>query len=251
MVDLSTLIGIVSGGALTVAALVLGGGAIGQLIDLPGLLITVGGTIAASCIRHRLGEVLRSFAIVMKSITVRAVNPVDTVTKIVEMAQVARKDGILGLEKIKTSNPFLQSAINHCVDGADPEYLKHMLTKELDYMVERHAKGISILEGWGESAPAFGLVGTVIGLVLMLGQMEDPSKIGSAIAIALLSTLYGLIIAHGFALPLASKLAAYSREEQIVKQIIIDGMIGIQKGVSPHLLQEALKGMLPPKARDF
>ncbi|MBF0454399.1 MAG: MotA/TolQ/ExbB proton channel family protein [Magnetococcales bacterium] len=248
--DLATVIGMVLGFALIIMAIMLGGDIV-MFINVPSLLIVIGGTIAAMLIKHKMEEVFGSMGIMAKAFFVTPSDPEATINTLVDMANIARKDGILALEKVKSDNPFLQGAINHCVDGADPEFLESVLTKDLEYLAERHQKGIALWDGAGETAPAFGMIGTLIGLVQMLASMEDPSSIGPAMAVALLTTLYGSIVANVIAIPIAVKLGAYSKEEQMVRQIIIDGMIGIQKGVNPRMLQEALKAALPPSQRDM
>lgn len=247
--DLATVIGMVLGFALIIMAIMMGGDIV-MFINVPSLLIVIGGTISAMLIKHKMDEVFGSVGVLMKAIFVTPSDPEATINTLVDMANIARKDGILALEKVKSDNPFLQGAINHCVDGADPEFLEGVLTKDMDYLAERHKKGIILWEGVGETAPAFGMIGTLVGLVQMLAAMEDPSSIGPAMAVALLTTLYGSIVANVVAIPIAVKLSAYSQEEQMVRQIVIDGMIGIQRGVNPRMLQEALKAALPPSQRD-
>ncbi len=247
--DIATVIGLVLGFALIFMAILMGGDVV-IFINVPSLLIVLGGTIAMLFVKHKMDEVFGSIGILMKAIMVTPSDPEGTINQLVDLANIARKDGILALEKVKSDNPFLQGAINHCVDGADPEFLESVLSKDLEYLAERHKKGSDIWDGAGETAPAFGMIGTLVGLVQMLASMEDPSSIGPAMAVALLTTLYGSIVANVVAIPIAVKLQAYSKEEQQVRQIVIDGMIGIQKGVNPRMLQEALKAALPPSQRD-
>jgi chemotaxis protein MotA len=247
--DIATVIGVVLGFALILMAIMMGGDIV-IFINVPSLLIVVGGTIAMMFVKHKMDEVFGSFGVLMKAVMVTPSDPEATIGTLVDMANIARKDGILALEKVKSDNTFLQGAINHCVDGADPEFLESVLTKDLEYLAERHKKGADVWDGAGETAPAFGMIGTLVGLVQMLASMEDPSSIGPAMAVALLTTLYGSIVANVVAIPMAVKLNAYSKEEQMVLQIIIDGMIGIQRGVNPRMLQEALKAALPPSQRD-
>ncbi|MBF0195841.1 MAG: MotA/TolQ/ExbB proton channel family protein [Magnetococcales bacterium] len=247
--DIATVIGVVLGFGLIFMAMLMGG-TLAMFVNVPSLLIVIGGTIAAMFIKHRMDEVFASIGVLMKAINVTKSDPESTINTLVDMANIARKDGILALEKVKSENTFLQGAINHCVDGADPEFLESVLTKDLEYLATRHKRGADIWDGVGETAPAFGMIGTLVGLVQMLAAMEDPSSIGPAMAVALLTTLYGSIVANVVAIPMAVKLNGYSQEEQIERQIIIDGMIGIQKGVNPRMLQEALKAALPPALRD-
>lgn len=246
--DLATIIGVILAFAAVIGGILLNSG-LKLFFNLPGLLIVVGGTVGSMLIRHKMADVLASFTFLMRAVVVKTQDPVKVIGQLIEMATIARKDGILGLEKFRSDNAFLQVAINHCVDGADPEFLESVLSKELSYMAKRHARGISVWEGVAEIAPAFGLIGSVIGLVQMLASASDPSAVGPGMAVAVLTILYGMLIAHVIAIPICTKLATYSKEEQMVRQVIIDGMIGIQKGVSPRLLHEALQAALPPSER--
>ncbi|MEO5378377.1 MAG: MotA/TolQ/ExbB proton channel family protein [Magnetococcus sp. DMHC-6] len=246
--DLATSIGIIGGFALIFGAIMMGGD-VSIFADLSSLLIVVGGTVATMFVRHKLGEVFGTFNVTMKAFFTKQKPPQKIIEQLTDMANIARKDGILALEKVKSDDRFMQNAINHCVDGADPDFLESVLKKELEYLGERHLRGIAIWQGIGESAPSFGMIGTLIGLVQMLANLEDPSTIGPALSLAMLASLYGIIIANLVAFPLAGKLADYSHDEQMLCQVIIDGMIGIQKGVNPRMLQEALKSSLPPHLR--
>jgi len=246
--DIATLIGLVLGCVLLVGAILLGGD-FGMFVNIPSILVVVGGTIASLFIRYQMAEAFSITGIMGNAFSNKQEPPEDVINQIIDMASIARKDGILALEKVKSENVFLQSAINHCVDGADPEFLEAVLEKDMAYLGDRHAKGIDMMAGLAEAAPAFGMIGTLIGLVQMLANMSDPSAIGPAMAVALLTTLYGAVIANLFFLPIGKKLDNYSKSELISRQVIIDGIIGIQKGVNPRMLQEALKAALPPKLR--
>lgn len=248
--DFATITGLILGFSLVVVSITLGGEFM-VFVNVPGLLVVIGGTLSSMLVKHKIGEVIGAVGIMMKAIFVTKRQPELVISQLVDMANIARKDGILALEKVKNRDAFLQGAINHCVDGADPEFLEGVLTKEVEYLIDRHQKGISLWEGVGEIAPAYGLIGTLIGLVQMLVGMSDPSAIGPGLAMAVLASLYGAIIANLIALPISYKLAAYSRDEQMVRRIVIDGMIGIQRGVNPRMLQEALKSALSPKLRNF
>nr|CAX84072.1 MotA/TolQ/ExbB proton channel protein [uncultured bacterium] len=246
--DFATIIGFVFGLALMFGAILMGG-QLGMFVDIPSILIVFGGTMATLFIRHKMSEVFGAFGILMKAFLVKSHDIHQIISQIVEMSHIARKDGILALEKVKSRDEFMQKAINHCVDGADPAFLEKLLAKELSYQKDRHRNGVGIFEGIAESAPAFGLLGTLIGLVQMLVHMDDPATIGPGLAMALVSTFYGIFIANMVAIPISYKLMAYSKEEQMVRQVIIDGMIGIQKGVNPRMLLESLIAVLPPSGR--
>lgn len=248
--DLATIIGLVVAFSLLIGAIMLGG-TIAMFIDIPSILIVIGGSLSTLFVKFRMGEVFSLVGILGKAFFNQSQDIDRIIGQLVDMANIARKDGILALEKVKSDDPFMQGAINHCVDGADPDFLESVLTKDLDYLIARHDKGISIVEFIGDVAPAFGMIGTLIGLVQMLANMSDPNSIGPAMAVALITTLYGAILANLVAIPLAGKLRMYSNDERLVRQVIIDGMIGIQKGVNPRMLQEALKTALPPEQRDL
>jgi chemotaxis protein MotA len=246
--DLATIIGLVMGFGLMVVAVLLGG-SLRMFVDLPGMMIVFGGVLAALFVKYRLGEVFSTIAVIAKAFVNKQPDVERVIAQVIEMANVARKDGILALEKVKSNDPFLQSAINHCVDGADPDFLEMVMRKNLDYLIGRHQRSIGILDTIAEMGPAFGMIGTLIGLVQMLASMSDPNTIGPAMALALMATLYGVTLSALVAAPLSGKLTLYSEDERVVRQVIIDGMVGIQKGINPRMLQEALRAALPPKRR--
>ncbi|MBF0190531.1 MAG: MotA/TolQ/ExbB proton channel family protein [Magnetococcales bacterium] len=248
--DIATIIGLVMGFGLMGWAILIGGSFM-LFVDIPSMIIVFGGTICTMFIKHTMQEVFGSVGIFMKAILNEPKNPEEYATHLINLANLARKDGILSLEKIKVDDSFLQLAINLCVDGADPAFVEEMLNKEVSYLNERHSNWIAIYEGIAEAAPAFGMIGTLIGLVQMLADMSDPAKIGPAMAVALITTFYGAFLANLVAIPIAVKLKAYSQKEQVVRQMVIDGMVGIQKGINPRMLQHALRAAVPPIQRNF
>ncbi|MBF0109229.1 MAG: MotA/TolQ/ExbB proton channel family protein [Magnetococcales bacterium] len=248
--DIATIIGLLAGFGLIGWAILMGGSFM-LFVDVPSVIIVFGGTLCTMFIKHSMQDVLGSFGIFMKSIINDPRNPEEYVAKLNELANLSRKDGLLALEKIKVDDSFLQMGINLCVDGADPDFVSSVLSKELSYLNERHSGWIAIYEGMGESAPAFGMIGTLIGLVQMLADMSDPSKIGPAMAVALITTFYGAFLANLVAVPIAIKLKAYSQKEQVVRKMIIDGLVGIQKGINPRMLQYSLVAPVPPSQRNF
>lgn len=246
--DLATVIGIIMGTLLLVVA-AFEGGSLSMFVSVPGLTIVVGGVTAGIFIRYRIDEIVNVFALTRKCFIDERQDINQIIHQLVDMANISRKEGILALERVKSDNPFLQAAINYCVDGADPDFLADILSKEVEYMTERHEKGIRMLEVMGEMAPAFGMLATLIGLVQVLANMGNPSSIGPAIAMTLLGTLYGAALAHLFMFPLAAKLGMYHDDESKIRYVIRDGIMGIQNGVNPRMLQEALKAALPPNKR--
>ena len=236
-------------GLLLLGLVAIGGGSPGMFVSLPGLGIVFGGVLAGTLIRYRLDELKHVVTLVKKCFVNEKQDIHRILAQLTDMADVSRKEGILALERVKSDNLFLQSAISHCVDGADPEFLQDVLDKEIEYMTARHEKGIRMLEVMGEMAPAFGLLATLVGVVQVLANLHDPDAIGPAISTALLGTFYGAALANLFLFPLAAKLDMYHNDERKARCIIRDGVLGIQKGIIPHRLQWALKAALPPDKR--
>ncbi|MBF0286066.1 MAG: MotA/TolQ/ExbB proton channel family protein [Magnetococcales bacterium] len=245
--DISSIIGmVIAFGILNFLA----AGKYAMYINAHAFIVVIGGIISSTFVKFSLHEVLGAGSIIGKVFFLKQEHTRDLIAQIVDMANVARKDGILALERIKSDNPFLQKAINHCVDGVDPANLKEMLEKEIEYLAERHHVGIVMFESMGEAAPAFGMVGTLFGMVDMLANMSDPSSIGPAMATALLATCYGAIVANFFTGPMAIKLIHYSKEEQMMCRIVIDGITGIQHGTNPRILHDSLMAALSRKHRE-
>ena len=170
-----------------------------------------------------------------------------------KFAEIARRDGILSLESMTGTiqDKFIVKGIQMAVDGTDPELIEQILEGELDSLASRHAEGRLLFETLGKYGPAFGMIGTVIGLIIMLKHMEDVSKIGSGMAVALITTLYGAVTANLICLPIADKLRLRSKEEMLMKQIIIKGVMSIQSGDNPRIVEQKLKTFLPPTFRDI
>ncbi|MDZ7641979.1 MAG: MotA/TolQ/ExbB proton channel family protein [Desulfurivibrio sp.] len=246
--DKATLIGIVLGSVLLVGAILLGQSP-GIFVNPPGLLIVVGGTIATALIRFSIADVINSMKVVHNAFTMRLSNPQEIIAEVVSLAHVARKNGLIVLEQQPITDPFLKKSIMYCVDGHEAEFIEEVLQKEVDLTLARHQVGQQVFKGMGESAPAFGMIGTLVGLVQMLSNMDDPASIGPGMAVALLTTLYGAVLANFICIPLADKLALRSQEEERNRQLIIEGVLGILKGLNPKVMEEFLETFLPPKVR--
>ncbi len=246
--DLATLIGLVSAVGVILSAILLGGG-LGMFVDVPSLLIVVGGTFGAVMMKFSLAQILGAFKVAIKAFIFKLDKPEQLIEQTVEMANEARKGGLLALEGKETENGFLAKGIQLMVDGHEPDVVRKTLYTDLNSTIERHESGQKIFKAAGESAPAMGMIGTLIGLIQMLGNMSDPKAIGPAMAIALLTTLYGAIIANVFALPLADKLSLRSNEERMIKSMIIDSLNGIQEGRNPRVIEEILNTYLPASKR--
>jgi len=247
--DLATLIGLVGAVGVIVGAIALGGD-FGQFINVPSIVIVVGGSIAAVLIKYPLANFLGAFKIALKAFLHKPVDNNALIVEAVELANTARKSGLLALESVEISNEFLKQGIQLCVDGHDPEFVKKMLQKDINQAIERHEIGQGIFKAIGDVAPAMGMIGTLIGLVQMLANMSDPKQIGPAMAVALLTTLYGAVIANAIALPIADKLAFRSAEERRNRSLILETIGGIQEGLNPRVLEGLLKTYLPETQRD-
>ncbi len=247
--DFATLVGLLGAFGIIIVAMILGGSAI-IFINIPSLLIVVVGTIFAVLIKFPMGHFLAAFKIATKAFVNKAEDPVKLIVEGVQLANIARKEGVLGLEGQDIENEFLNRGIQLCVDGHEPEFVRSMLGKDINLTIERHERGQGIFKAIGDTSPAMGMIGTLIGLVQMLSAMDDPKSIGPAMAVALLTTLYGAIIATAFALPIADKLALRSKEERLNKALILETIGSIQEGLNPRVMEELLKTYLPEGKRN-
>lgn len=247
--DIATLLGFLVGFGVVFAA-VLMGGSVSLVINIPSLMIVVAGSSAIVLMKFTLGQYLGAVKVALKTLFYKADKPTDLIEKILEIADEARKNGMLALENIEIKNDFLKQAVQYLIDGVDAEFLENTLYNEMAQTLERHASGQQIFKALGDVGPAMGMIGTLIGLVQMLSNMSDPQSLGPAMAVAMLTTLYGAILANMIALPIADKLELRSKEERIQKSMIIDAVLSIQQGQNPRVLQDLLKTYLPGKKRE-
>ncbi len=246
--DLATLIGLVAGFGVMLAAIIMGPSAT-MFINPPSLIIVVGGTFAVIMMKYSMGQFLGAVKVALKAFFNKNAKLDELITEIEEMANVARKEGMLALEGREISEPFLAKGVGLMVDGYTPEMVRTVLRKDIAQTVERHSVGAKIFKGIGDYAPAMGMIGTLIGLVQMLANMSDPASIGPAMAVALLTTLYGAMIANLFALPIADKLELRRDEEARTKSLIADGLAAIMEGHNPRVVQQTLETYLPDSKR--
>ena len=246
--DIATLVGFILAYVIIGTAISLGG-PFNIFINAPSLLVVVGGTFAVTFMRVTLANFLGSFKIGLKAFFYKLDAPQNLIEESVELANVARKEGILALEGREISNSFLEKGIGLCIDGHAPEVVKGLLTKDINMSIERHTIGADMFKAMAVYAPAMGMIGTLIGLVQMLSNMSDPAAIGPAMAVALLTTLYGAIIANAFASPLSEKLVLISGYEKLNKDLIIESINGIQEGTNPRVLKQLLNAYLPESKR--
>ena len=246
--DIGTIIGLVLGFLMIIGS-IMAAGNLGAFIDLPSLLVVAGGATASIFVRFPMATVINTTKVVMKCFIVKSPQPNLTITEIIKLAETARKESILALEKVEIEDIFLGKGIRMAVDGKDPDTIKVIMRTELDFLEQRHLEGRSVLDGMGEASPAFGMIGTLIGLVIMLGNLNDPSAIGPAMAIALITTFYGSVMANLIFIPMSGKLKARSGEESLNMEIIIGGVLSILAGENPRVIKEKLESYLPPSMR--
>ncbi|MDI6815657.1 MAG: MotA/TolQ/ExbB proton channel family protein [Actinomycetota bacterium] len=249
--DVTTIIGIIIGLVLVTAAIMVGGDT-SVFFNAPSLMITFGGTIAATLIHFKISHIMGVSKVVKNAFSDPKLNSAELIATMVRIAERARKEGLLALEEDvnEIGDSFLERGMQLVIDGADPELVQEVMETEIIYVAERHALGKSIIEAMASYAPSFGMLGTLIGLVKMLHQLNDPSKIGPGMAIALLTTLYGALFAYLFLTPMAGKLGVRSAEEVLRKELIVEGILAVQAGHNPRMIEEKLKSFLSPEGRE-
>ena len=248
--DLTTIIGVIAG----LAVIILGitqAGSITSFIDMASVFVVIGGTGCAVIVAYPLNELINAISVIKKTIFSSAQPVTETIATLVSFAERARREGILALERHmeEIEDEFLAKGIQLAVDGTEPELMRSILTTELDYVEKRHAAGQGFTNTCGALAPAFGMIGTLIGLVLMLQTMDDPSTIGPKMAVALITTFYGAVLANLFFIPLTNKLKRRSDEEILIKELMIEGILSIQSGDNPRIVEQKLTSFISPKMR--
>ena len=248
--DIATIIGIVTGFGLMIAAILMGGGMV-WFINYPSLMIVVGGTIGVTLINYPLGAVFGVMSVIKNALFHKESSPVEIIKNLVEFSRVARREGILALQSMikNVDDEFLIKGINLAIDGLEPQVIGDILDTELEQLENRHKFGAEVFTTMGAFAPAMGMMGTLIGLVQMLQQMDDPSSIGPAMAVALLTTFYGVVIANLICLPIAGKLKTRSTQEVLFKQLMLEGIKAIQSGDNPRIVEQKLNAFIEPKKR--
>lgn len=247
--DILTLVGLVAGIVIVVLAM-LANASLLTFLNLPGLAIVIGGTFAVTLIKFRLPTVMGAFRLAFATaFTDRMERPAALIQEVSQLARLVRKEGILGLESHQTRNEFLQKSINLCVDGHPPDLIDEALSQDIRQTMERYDVAERVFRGIGEAAPAIGMLGTLVGLVQMLNTLDDPASIGPAMAIALLTTLYGAFIAQLVALPLADKLQLKAEDEQRNRLLVATSIQNIMQGQNPRVMTELLSAFITPDER--
>ena len=246
--DLATLIGLVGAVAAIMSAIFMGG-SVTTFVNGPGLMIVCAGTMTVVLMKYPISVAGHAIKAAAKAFVHKAQTPKELIDKCVELANIARKEGVLGLEQVEIENEFLKRGVMLIVDGNDETFVRKMLSNDISLTIERHEEGLGIFKSIGDVAPAMGMIGTLIGLVQMMANMDDPKALGPAMAVALLTTLYGAVIANVFALPIADKLALRSKQERTTRSLILEGVSAIQAGLNPRVVEDLLKTYLPDNQR--
>ncbi len=247
--DFATLIGLILGTSVILMAMLTGSEA-SVFINIPGVMIVFGGTIASTLIKFSIRSCFLAFILALKKAFWQAGDkPADLIKLANELSNIVRKQSLIALENTEVKNPLFKKGVQLCVDGHKPAFIRNVLTKEMTQSIQRHEMSENVFRAMGDAAPAFGLIGTLVGLVQLLSNMQEPSSIGPAMAVALLTTLYGALFANLIALPIADKLKSRTDEERINKSLIIESVLGIQQGVNPQILDELLETYLPTNKR--
>lgn len=248
--DIATILGILVGIGLMFYGIVDAKGG-SEFISAGSFAVTIGGALCSTMISLPLNKLKAALGVAKKVLLTKAREPKELIKTLVGFAEIARRDGILALEEASKNldDEFLVKGLQLAVDGADPELISDIMNTELENIAERHRNGRKIFEAMGKYAPAFGMIGTLIGLVALLKNLSDPEKIGPAMAIALITTLYGAVCANLVCLPMVDKLELRSKEELFLKGIIIQGVMSIQSGDNPRIVEQKLEIFLEPRVR--
>lgn len=231
---------------------ILQGGPLTIFLDVPSAMIVLGGTAGTTLVHYPFKDVFDAINVAKKTLLYKEQSINDLIAQLMEFANKARKEGILALQGAMENidDPFLIKAMQMAVDGQEPDTLRNMLLTEIEYIEQRHEKGANIFMSIAAYGPAMGMIGTLIGLVQMLQTMDDPSKIGPAMAVALLTTFYGAVLANALCTPMAGKLKNRSASELLIKTLIIEGMQSILSGENPRIMEQKLHAFIAPKLRE-
>lgn len=246
--DIATLIGLIGAVGMIIGSMIAAGG-LGPFVDVPSILIVFGGTMFAVMYKTTMSAFLGSLGAIKKAVSPGVPDSAALIERTVELSDMARKNGLMALENQEVPDKFFEKGLQLLVDGADEAKLVKQLRDEIKGMKLRHNDIHEVFKGWVDIAPAMGMIGTLIGLVQMLGNMADPKAIGPAMAVALLTTLYGAMLANVIFGPLLSKLEAYSANEVTYREMVLEGLRNIARGESGRQVQEQMIAALPPKVQ--
>lgn len=250
--DIASILGIILGMGLCVFGIINGGGNIVRdFVDIPSVIITVGGSMAGVLAAHKLPDFINGLKSITLTFKATKSDVGEVIKNIIDLSNIARKEGLLALEEAANGieDEFLKKGVMLVVDGTDPELVRGIMEADLLSVEERHNVNIGFWKCWEGLGPAWGMIGTLVGLINMLAKLDDPSTVGPSMAIALITTLYGSLIANWLCNPTAAKLKVNNDEEIRIKEITVEGLLSIQAGENPRVIEEKLKSFLSPKMR--
>ena len=249
--DIASLIGLIMGFLMLVYGIISNHADIMTYLNFPSAIITFGGALFATMLSYSMQDFLNSMKGIKLIFKNSSMNTSEMIKSIIDLSNVARKEGLLSLEEAAADldEPFLKKGILLIVDGTDPDLVRGIMETELVSIEARHKTVISFWEALASMGPAWGMIGTLVGLVNMLNNMSDPSRIGGDMAVALITTLYGSVLANWLCTPVAGKLKAQNAQEMQLKEIMVEGLLSIQAGENPRVIEEKLKSFLAPKER--
>lgn len=250
--DISSVGGILAGWTVIVIGIALAGGSVKTFTDIPSIFITLLGSFCALLLSFPMEHLKKMIPVTRLVFTPQKHDPAGLINILVNFSEKARREGLLALEDDVEAidDLFLKKGIQLVVDGTDPELVRNILNSELDALDQRHSEGRDLYEQWGALAPAFGLIGTLIGLIVMLARLEDKASIGAGMSVALLTSLYGAIMANLMFIPMAKKLEMRNNEEMLIREIMIEGILSIQSGDNPRIVKDKLASFLSPAMRE-
>ena len=249
--DLNTIIGGILALLIVVVAMAVGPGGVMIFVHVPSMAIVLGGTIAVTMLAFPLAELKPVLKVMMVAAVRKQATPTEEIERVVQYANLARREGLLALENQlkEVEDPFFAKGIQLVIDGFSADTVRDIMELETEWEGQRHETGRKIMDQMGAFAPAFGMIGTLVGLVQMLQDMSDPTMIGLGMATALLTTLYGAMAANMLFIPLAGKLERVAAHNSLVRSLMVEGVVAIQSGEKPQLIKEKLKGFLAPRMR--
>ncbi len=250
--DLGTVFGVFVGMALLTAAVLFAGGDLANFISAGSVMVTVGGTISAMFVAYPMTKLMEIWTVGKHALYTKEQDAGEMINMLVTFSEKARREGLLALEDDieEVTDPFLRKGVQLVVDGTDPELVKSIMNTDLEKIETRHGVGKDLFDMMGLLAPAFGMIGTLIGLILMLANLTDKASIGSGMAVALITTLYGAILANLVFIPLSKKLEGRNYDEILLKEIMLEGTLSIQSGDNPRIVKDKLASFLAPSQRD-
>ena len=250
--DVTTFLGLLLGFALVTFSMAAGAGGLTIFVDVPSFMIVFGGSFAVTLINFPKEELRGLVKVMLRALFFKIPSPTQEIARVVEYANLARKEGLLALENKlnEVDDTFFHKGVQLVIDGFPADTVRDIMELEAEWQRQRHSNGKKMLDALGSFAPAFGMIGTLVGLVQMLQNLSDPSKIGSGMAVALLTTLYGAVAANMVFIPMAGKLEQRAKEEALLRELMIEGIVAIQSGDGPQLIKEKLKSFISPAARE-